>query len=114
MKPRTSELLAEKKDGALRKDYAEEGLSTSMTASGDVLMPTRHYEEVFITDGEEKREILCDTAWISAMGSSHLWWDVEKFIGCARTAERPFDAAAAAHAWQRVMHFLCAFGRPVS
>lgn len=66
MKPKTSELLAEKEDGALRKDCAEEGLSTSMTASCDVLMPPRHDEEVFIADGEEKREMLRDAAWIGA------------------------------------------------
>jgi len=63
-------LLAEKKDGALRKHCAEEGLSTSMTASCDVLMPPRRDEEVFIAEGEEKREMLCDAAWIGAVGSS--------------------------------------------
>ncbi|CAM6005572.1 unnamed protein product [Sphagnum balticum] len=83
-----------------------------MTASGDVLMPPRHDEEVFIADGEEKREMLCDAARIDEMGSSHLWWDVKKFFGCARTMERPFDAAASAHALQSVMCFLCAFERP--
>jgi hypothetical protein len=62
VKPRTLELLAKKEDGALRKDYAEEGLSTSMTTLCDVLIPPRCDEEVFIADGEEKREMFRDAA----------------------------------------------------
>ena len=55
-------MLAEKEDGALRKDCAEEGLSTSMTASCDVLIPPHRDEEVFIADGEEETEMLRDAA----------------------------------------------------
>jgi hypothetical protein len=62
VKPRTLKLLAEKEDRALGKDCAEEGLSTSIIALCDVLMPPCRDEEVFIIDGKEKREMLRDAA----------------------------------------------------
>lgn len=70
-------MVAETEDGALRGDCAEEGLSPSMTASGDVLLPPHHDEEVFIADGEEKREMLRGAAWVGAVGSSFV-------VGCRK------------------------------
>jgi hypothetical protein len=55
----TSDLLAEKEDGTSRNGCAEEGVSTSMTASCDVPKPSRNSKEVCNADVEvrENRRI---------------------------------------------------------
>ena len=59
-----------KEDGAPRKDCGEEGVSTSMTASCDVLMPPRRHKEASVVDGEKRVRMKCSVMQLGIVGAA--------------------------------------------